>query len=330
MGERGYVDEILPLSTALGDPAEEVRKAARNALEAIGEVVWLENGGGILTHEGDIAFIPGVTAESVPRLPRTPVFEVAGASHTSLLRVAVGDTYLDGAWLPDEQEGLSGGVDGVGFRPDDIRSLQADGTGGLNSIFLHAAGPAQLILSGYLPTSLHAESFSSPVTYWLQSHTVTAEDPPSRYSWDATVYDYSQEQLNAAETWTSAEGLTYTELPNSAWVERVLALANEITAGHATPYAKAKAVEQHLRAGYTYRFASNSADIAPLPGQDPIASFLFDSREGTCGVFSSAFVVLARSVGIPARVVSGWSIAETAESQTVYTGQAHPVGRSAV
>ena len=96
MGERGYVDEILPLSTALGDPAEEVRKAARNALEAIGEVVWLENGGGILTHEGDMAFIPGVTAESVPRLPRTPVFEVAGASHTSLLRVAVGDTYLDG------------------------------------------------------------------------------------------------------------------------------------------------------------------------------------------------------------------------------------------
>ncbi len=63
--------------------------------------------------------------------------------------------------------------------------------------------------------------------------------------------------------------------------------------------------------------------MVPAAGHDPVDWFLFDSREGTCGQFSSAFVVLARSVGIPARVVSGWAISPMVEEQIVYTDQAH-------
>ena len=103
---------------------------------------------------------------------------------------------------------------------------------------------------------------------------------------------------------------------------RIQELAQRITSGYTSPYAKAKALEAYLKTQYTYRFADSPNDAPPL-GRDPVDWFLFDHREGTCGVFSSAFVVMARSVGIPARVVSGWVISQTANTQIVRANQAH-------
>ena len=56
---------------------------------------------------------------------------------------------------------------------------------------------------------------------------------------------------------------------------------------------------------------------------DPVDWFLFDSRQGTCGQFSSAFVILARAAGIPARVVSGWVVSPQDDWQTIHADQAH-------
>ena len=50
---------------------------------------------------------------------------------------------------------------------------------------------------------------------------------------------------------------------------------------------------------------------------------MFDDKNGTCCNFSSAFVILARSIGLPARVVSGWAIDATDQQQTVYAIQGH-------
>ena len=44
----------------------------------------------------------------------------------------------------------------------------------------------------------------------------------------------------------------------------------------------------------------------PLLGAHPIDDFLFETREGFCGHYASAFVYLMRSAGIPARVVTGY------------------------
>lgn len=44
----------------------------------------------------------------------------------------------------------------------------------------------------------------------------------------------------------------------------------------------------------------------PLPGRHAVDEFLFDTRAGYCEHFSSAFVVLMRAAGIPARVVTGY------------------------
>lgn len=45
----------------------------------------------------------------------------------------------------------------------------------------------------------------------------------------------------------------------------------------------------------------------PAPGQDGVDEFLFDYQKGFCQHFSSAFVVLMRGAGIPARVVTGYA-----------------------
>jgi transglutaminase-like putative cysteine protease len=44
----------------------------------------------------------------------------------------------------------------------------------------------------------------------------------------------------------------------------------------------------------------------PLLDRDPVDMFLFDSRHGFCEHYASAFVVLLRAAGIPARVVTGY------------------------
>jgi transglutaminase-like putative cysteine protease len=44
----------------------------------------------------------------------------------------------------------------------------------------------------------------------------------------------------------------------------------------------------------------------PLLGEDPMDEFLFSTRRGFCEHFASAFVVLMRAAGVPARVVTGY------------------------
>ncbi|MBS1188572.1 MAG: Transglutaminase-like protein [Rhodocyclaceae bacterium] len=44
----------------------------------------------------------------------------------------------------------------------------------------------------------------------------------------------------------------------------------------------------------------------PLLGQNPVDEFLFQTRRGFCEHYASAFVVLMRAAGVPARVVGGY------------------------
>lgn len=55
-----------------------------------------------------------------------------------------------------------------------------------------------------------------------------------------------------------------------------------------------------IRAEFVYTLDS------PLTGRDAIDDFLFQRKSGYCENFSSAFVVLMRGAGIPARVVTGY------------------------
>jgi transglutaminase-like putative cysteine protease len=82
---------------------------------------------------------------------------------------------------------------------------------------------------------------------------------------------------------------------------RIGALAYEWTRDTATPYQRARAIEEHLRTEYRYDLAS------PSPGEEqPLDHFLFESKRGHCEFYSTAMAVMLRYVGVPTRNVTGF------------------------
>lgn len=91
------------------------------------------------------------------------------------------------------------------------------------------------------------------------------------------------------------------ELPHG-FNPRTLALARQwrATAGHDDDALVERALEW-IRRDFAY-----TLDTPPW-GRNAVDEFLFETRAGYCQHFSSAFVVLMRGAGIPARVVTGYA-----------------------
>lgn len=123
------------------------------------------------------------------------------------------------------------------------------------------------------------------------------------YRADSLLPQVSAAQLRAAGTQYPPDiTARYLQLPDTV-PERVLALARELTAGQATAYDRAVAIETYLRSTYPYNLN------VPLPdaGKDVVDYFLFELQRGYCDYYASAMVVLARAAGLPARLVVGYA-----------------------
>ena len=104
------------------------------------------------------------------------------------------------------------------------------------------------------------------------------------------------------------------DLPDAArWLQlpagpnpRTLAAGLALAAAYADPGQRANAVLQRFRSEpFVYTLEP------PLLGANPVDEFLFDTRAGFCEHYSSAFVVMMRAAGVPARVVTGYQGGET-------------------
>ena len=146
-----------------------------------------------------------------------------------------------------------------------------------------------------LPEKTIEEGASYSADGWVVSPTVSdMENSPSVYpSWIIDQY------LSISST-----------VP-----ERVKQLAKAITANATNPYIKAQEVTMYLRLNMHY---SNSIPEVP-EGRDLVDWFLFDSKEGFCSQYASAEVILLRSLGIPARLVAGYSEGTFSQKGQMYT-----------
>jgi hypothetical protein len=109
--------------------------------------------------------------------------------------------------------------------------------------------------------------------------------------------------------WVTAR---YLQLP-PALPNRVRALAEDLAKDYDNPFEKVTALEGYLRT-----ISYNELISAPPPGQDGVDYFLFDSRQGYCDYYASALAVMARAVGIPARLASGYTRGEYHSESEVY------------
>lgn len=76
----------------------------------------------------------------------------------------------------------------------------------------------------------------------------------------------------------------------------------------------ARTLVDHLQRNFVY----TTQMTAPDAGEDPIEMFLFRTQEGHCEYFASALSAMCLSVGIDARVITGYMASEFDESSGAY------------
>jgi transglutaminase-like putative cysteine protease len=142
-----------------------------------------------------------------------------------------------------------------------------------------------------MPAALPANTHLSADFQLLNNAPVTAR---MRYEMSSTL----RYQANAQESPSQLQrGLQLPPQLNP----RTLALAANWRAQQSDP---AELVKTALRYFNQEKFSYTLEP--PLLGRDGVDQFLFDTRQGFCEHYASAFVYLMRAAGIPARVVTGY------------------------
>jgi protein-glutamine gamma-glutamyltransferase len=150
------------------------------------------------------------------------------------------------------------------------------------------ASPDAHVLLTYDYQLLAEERVNQPVTYEVVSYTHTGTSLP---------LDPAARREDTA-------------LPPGA-NPRTRALAQSLRARAADDADFVHAVLEHLaHGGFVYSLTPERL------GANAVDEFLFDTREGFCGHYASAFVTLMRGAGVPARVVTGY-----------LGGEWNPIGR---
>src|SRR5215207_3871343 len=125
----------------------------------------------------------------------------------------------------------------------------------------------------------------------------------SAYSVISNVPNASPDQLRSAGTVYPGEiADRYTQLPPTG-LERTRELASRLTEDATNPYDAVLKMNQYLKETYPYDLS-----IPPQREEmDAVEYFLFEQKRGYCEQFSSSLAVMARSLGIPARVATGYA-----------------------
>jgi transglutaminase-like putative cysteine protease len=158
------------------------------------------------------------------------------------------------------------------------------------TVTLEAHGKPWL-LAVDLPGMLPPDSIATTDLQMLSAKPVTARRRYKMVSFLDYTYGLEESQSNLAETLHLPAGFN----------PRALAHAKELRTRHRDDRELMQAVLKSFNEdGYRYTLSP------PLLGEHSVDEFLYGSKSGFCEHYASAFAVLMRGAGIPARIVTGY------------------------
>jgi transglutaminase-like putative cysteine protease len=161
--------------------------------------------------------------------------------------------------------------------------------------------------SAWLPAAYRPVAVSGVpgATFDPRSASLIAPSATTRglhYTVVSRVPTFTPAELATARIDTGDPALArYLALPGSL-PQAIVALARQVVRGQATPYGKALALQEFFRRNFRY-----SLNVPASSSNDALMQFLFHTKEGYCQQFAGAYAVMARAVGLPARVAVGFT-----------------------
>ncbi len=168
--------------------------------------------------------------------------------------------------------------------------------------------------------------FAAPLAELVRGEFLTVQDdvmgglrlsaPPSsriRYSVTSREPQLAPDDQTASTlVYPDSVRAHYLQVPEGS--QLVAELAHRVSHEAMTPFARTKVIQQHLLENYGY---SLDADTATL--SHPLEEFLFTRKTGYCEHYATAMVVMLRTIGIPARLVTGFLATEWNEYGGYFT-----------
>ncbi|HEX2221837.1 MAG TPA: transglutaminaseTgpA domain-containing protein, partial [Candidatus Limnocylindria bacterium] len=170
----------------------------------------------------------------------------------------------------------------------------------------------------FIPT-LVQETAGEPLLGSLDAANALGED--DGYQVTSTFSEATEAQLAGAGTdYPPSVANLYLGAPGVT--AETVALARDVaaTAEAPDPYHQAKALARYLSSHPSFTY-NTDVTVPDDPNQDIVHFFLFDpanGRQGYCEFYASAMVVMARSLGIPARLAVGFAPGERTEEGSTY------------
>lgn len=150
-------------------------------------------------------------------------------------------------------------------------------------------------------------SYFSPSSEVFATRSLSSGD---RYTFSGRLIDASTDGVRQAVLAAYDESDPYYETVRAAYLQlpdsvdqAVYALAQEIAASAGNAFDRAGLLCLYLQENYPYSLVQSEPPLT----RDFVSWFLFEERRGYCTSFASAFTVLARAIGLPARYIEGYA-----------------------